>query len=83
MATIALTGVTGEIGGRVARQLDGSGVPLRLVVRDPARAPAIAGAEVAQADTFGRDHFHTEEHIRRSGVLCTFLRDSLYQDVLT
>jgi uncharacterized protein YbjT (DUF2867 family) len=30
--------------------------------------------------TFGRDHFHTEEHIRASGVGFTFLRDSVYLD---
>jgi len=30
--------------------------------------------------TFGRDHFHTEEHIRASGVGYTFLRDSIYLD---
>jgi uncharacterized protein YbjT (DUF2867 family) len=49
MARIALTGVTGEIGGRVARRLDQSGIPLRLVVRDPARAPEISDADVAEA----------------------------------
>jgi len=30
--------------------------------------------------TFGRDHFHTEEHIRASGMGHTFLRDSIYLD---
>jgi uncharacterized protein YbjT (DUF2867 family) len=30
--------------------------------------------------TFGRDHFHTEELIRDSGVGFTFLRDSIYLD---
>jgi NAD(P)H dehydrogenase (quinone) len=30
--------------------------------------------------TFGRDHFHTEQHIRQAGVRWTFLRDSLYLD---
>ena len=30
--------------------------------------------------TFGRDHFHTEEHIRASGLGFTFLRDSIYLD---
>ncbi|WP_020668305.1 SDR family oxidoreductase [Amycolatopsis nigrescens] len=28
--------------------------------------------------TFGRDHWHTEEHIRSTGLRHTFLRDSLY-----
>jgi uncharacterized protein YbjT (DUF2867 family) len=32
--------------------------------------------------TFGRDHFHTEEHIRRSGLAWTFLRDSIYLDAI-
>jgi NAD(P)H dehydrogenase (quinone) len=30
--------------------------------------------------TFARDHFHTEEHIRRSGAGWTFLRHNLYID---
>jgi NAD(P)H dehydrogenase (quinone) len=30
--------------------------------------------------TFARDHFHTEEHIRSTGVPYTFLRHSLYLD---
>ncbi len=30
--------------------------------------------------TFGRDHFHTEQHIRRAGMRWTFLRDSIYLD---
>lgn len=32
--------------------------------------------------TFARDHWHTEQHIRATGVAYTFLRDSLYQDAL-
>ncbi len=123
---IAVTGATGALGGRVAARLAELGAEQRLVVRDPARAPRLDGAEVAggasYADgeamrrafdgadtvflvsgkedrdrvslhrsavdaavaagvgrivytsfagaapdttfTFGRDHFHTEEHIR-------------------
>jgi uncharacterized protein YbjT (DUF2867 family) len=30
--------------------------------------------------TFGRDHFHTEEHLRASGMGWTMLRDSIYLD---
>jgi NAD(P)H dehydrogenase (quinone) len=30
----------------------------------------------------GRDHWHTEEHIRTSGMAWTFLRDNLYLDVV-
>ena len=112
------------------------------MVRDPARAPALAGAEVATGSyddrgaaagvrgartlfmvsasedpdrmrlhtnvveaardagvgrvvytsffgaapdctfTFGRDHWHTEELIRGSGLRHTFLRDNLYVDFL-
>jgi len=32
--------------------------------------------------TFARDHWHTEQHIRASGVSFVFLRDNLYLDVL-
>jgi NAD(P)H dehydrogenase (quinone) len=140
---IAVTGVTGGLGGRVARRLADRGVGQRLVVRDPGRAPRLAGAEVAAAGyddrdglrraldgartlfmvsasedpdrlrlhanvvdaaadagvervvytsffgaapdctfTFGRDHWHTEELIRGSGLRFTFLRDNLYLDFL-
>ena len=140
---IAVTGASGGVGGRVARRLAGAGVPQRLVVRDPARAPELpaAGAGRASYDdpasmrtalagtrtlflvsahehsdrvglhagvvdaalaagvtrivytsflaaapdatfTFARDHYHTERHIRDLGVTYTFLRDSLYLDVL-
>jgi len=30
--------------------------------------------------TFGRDHFHTEEHIKAAGLGSTFLRNSIYLD---
>jgi NAD(P)H dehydrogenase (quinone) len=141
---IAVTGASGGIGGRVARLLTERGAPVRLIVRDAARAPALDGAEVAIASsyedrdameraftgcerallvsgreqrdrvgahralvdaaaaagvrhvaytsflgaapdstfTFGRDHFHTEEHIRASGMAFTFLRDSIYADFI-
>ena len=32
--------------------------------------------------TFGRDHFHTEEHIKASGAAYTFLRDNIYLDFI-
>ncbi len=141
---IAVTGATGELGGRVAARLASHGVPQRLVVRDRSRAPDLPGAEVAQAPdyadteamrtglegaesvylvsagehpervslhraavdaavaagagrivyvsylgaapdatfTFARDHFHTEEHIRESGLPFTFLRSSMYLDYM-
>ncbi len=140
---LVVTGVTGGLGGRVARRLAQRGVRQRLVIRDPARALELAGAEMvtgsyddrdglrrafegagalfmvsasedpdrrrlhanvidAAADagverivytsfygagpectfTFGRDHWHAEEHIKGSGLRHTFLRDNLYIDFL-
>ena len=44
---IAVTGATGALGRRVVDRLAAAGdVPLRLVVRDSARAPQVPGAEV-------------------------------------
>jgi uncharacterized protein YbjT (DUF2867 family) len=40
---LAVTGSTGEVGGRVARRLAASGVPQRLLVRDLSRAPEVDG----------------------------------------
>ena len=139
---IAVTGSTGEVGGRVARRLAERGLEQRLVVRDSSRAPELEGAEVKQASnyeardemeaalrgartlflasgeearnrveqhkaavdaakaagverivylsfygarpdsafTFGRDHFHTEEHIKASGLSYAFSRDNIYLD---
>jgi len=49
MDELAVTGSTGNIGGRVARLLSAAGVLQRLLVRDPARAPALSGTTVVQA----------------------------------
>ncbi|HET7397575.1 MAG TPA: SDR family oxidoreductase [Intrasporangium sp.] len=46
---IAVTGATGRLGSRVAQRLATAGVDLRLLVRDPARAPRLPGAAVARA----------------------------------
>lgn len=46
---IAVTGATGKLGGRVARLLADVGIPLRLLVRDPARAPDLPDATVHRA----------------------------------
>lgn len=46
---IAVTGSTGAVGGRVARDLAARGIPQRLLVRDASRAPELAGAEVRVA----------------------------------
>ncbi len=143
MTSIALTGATGRLGGRVARRLVAAGLTPRLLVRDPARAPDLPGCEVAVASyddaaaarqalagvdallmvsaaesvdrvaqhrafvdaaadagvghlvytsfvgagpdatfTLARDHGATEDHIRGSGLVWTFLRDNLYLDFL-
>jgi NAD(P)H dehydrogenase (quinone) len=47
---LAVTGATGRVGSRVAQRLAAAGVPLRLVVRDPSRAPELPGAVVAVAE---------------------------------
>jgi len=47
--TLAVTGSTGRLGGRVARRLTSAGIAQRLVVRDPSRAPSLPGCTVAVA----------------------------------
>jgi NAD(P)H dehydrogenase (quinone) len=47
MARIVLTGTTGHVGGGAARELAAAGHPLLQIVRDPARAPSLPGAETA------------------------------------
>ncbi|MEU9386995.1 NAD(P)H-binding protein [Streptomyces sp. NPDC048279] len=44
-ATVAVTGVTGALGGRIAPRLAGRGVPLLLVGRRPDRMPDLPGAQ--------------------------------------
>ncbi|MFC4042024.1 SDR family oxidoreductase [Dactylosporangium siamense] len=43
---------------------------------------SFAGAAPDCTFTFGRDHWHTEQHIRSTGLGWTFLRDNLYQEML-
>jgi len=50
---IAVTGATGVVGGKVAELLAGLGSSPRLVVRDPARAPRLPGAEVRRIADYG------------------------------
>lgn len=47
---IVVTGATGRLGGRVARLLADRGVPQRLAVRSPERAPQLPGADVLRCD---------------------------------
>jgi NAD(P)H dehydrogenase (quinone) len=51
--TIAVTGATGGVGGRVARRLADRAVAQRLVVRDLARVPAIAGVQAVEMGKAG------------------------------
>ena len=44
LPTLAVTGSTGGLGGRIARRLAASDVEQRLLVRDPSRAPVLDGA---------------------------------------
>jgi uncharacterized protein YbjT (DUF2867 family) len=47
---IVVTGATGHVGRLVAEELAARGEPVRLLVRDPSRAPELPGAEVVVAD---------------------------------
>ncbi|MFJ6673144.1 SDR family oxidoreductase [Actinosynnema sp. NPDC091369] len=55
MPSLAVTGATGNIGGRVARRLADAGHAQLLLVRDPSRAPDLPGAAVARASFADRD----------------------------
>ncbi|MFW5737925.1 MAG: SDR family oxidoreductase [Spirochaetota bacterium] len=48
--TIAVTGSTGGVGGRVATRLADAGVGQRLIVRDRSRAPELPDSEIVVAD---------------------------------
>lgn len=49
---IAVTGTTGEIGKRVAARLSERGVILRLLVRDPSKAPRLQGASISRIESY-------------------------------
>jgi uncharacterized protein YbjT (DUF2867 family) len=55
VATLAITGSTGALGGRVAERLAERGIEQRLIVRDRTRAPRLADAEVAVATSHGSE----------------------------
>ncbi|MEU8080493.1 SDR family oxidoreductase [Catellatospora citrea] len=48
-APVAVTGATGRLGLQVAQRLAEAGLPQRLVVRDPGRAPELPGTQVRRA----------------------------------
>lgn len=68
MSTIAVTGSTGALGGRVAARLAERGLDQRLVVREAARAPRLHGAEVAVAAGY-HDHAGMVAALRGAGTL--------------
>lgn len=47
---ILITGATGHVGGRTAELLSADGRELRLLARDPARAPRLPGARAVAGD---------------------------------
>ncbi|WP_157000420.1 NmrA family NAD(P)-binding protein [Leucobacter komagatae] len=49
LATLAVTGVTGVVGGLVSRGLELKGLSHRLLVRTPAKAPEVAGTSIHAA----------------------------------
>jgi NAD(P)H dehydrogenase (quinone) len=50
---LAVTGATGQVGGRVAVRLARLGLPQRLIVRDRSRAPKLPGADIFQVSSYG------------------------------
>lgn len=50
---LAVTGATGQVGGRVAARLAALGLRQRIVVRDPSRVSPLEGAEVFQVSSYG------------------------------
>ncbi len=48
LPSLGVTGVTGHLGGLVARELAAAGVPLRLLARSPERVPPLPGCAVAE-----------------------------------
>jgi NAD(P)H dehydrogenase (quinone) len=49
LSPLGITGSSGQLGHRVASRLAAIGYQQRLLVRNPARAPQLPGAEIAQA----------------------------------
>lgn len=47
--TLAITGVTGKLGGAVAQLIANAGIPARHLARNPKRAPKLPAAQIYQA----------------------------------
>ncbi|WP_255447073.1 SDR family oxidoreductase [Schumannella soli] len=56
---LAVTGVTGRVGGMVARELAADGIPLRLLARRPEAAPQLDDATVVAAEYADDDRART------------------------
>ena len=54
-STLAVTGATGVVGGLVAADLAARGIPQRLLVRTPTKAPQLAGSTVHPVEYGDRD----------------------------
>ncbi|MFI8002398.1 NAD(P)H-binding protein [Streptomyces sp. NPDC086010] len=50
---VAVTGASGAVGGRVAARLARTGVPVRLLGRDPSRLPRLPGAVLSPPAPYG------------------------------
>ena len=71
--------------GESADRLAGHYSAVEAVVRSGARHIvylSFLGAAADCAFTLGRDHFHTEQRIRETGLGFTFLRDNFYQSMV-
>ncbi|MEX2784264.1 SDR family oxidoreductase [Streptococcus sp. H49] len=69
MTTIAITGVTGQLGGFVAHRISEAGLPARHLARRPERAPKLAGASLFKAS-----YEHSQEAVAAlSGVDVLFM----------
>lgn len=69
LPALALTGTTGHLGGVVSRSLAGASVPLRLLARNPTRAPDLFGA-VAVGCVYANDE---ATHAALEGVQTLFM----------
>jgi NAD(P)H dehydrogenase (quinone) len=72
-------------GGESANRLAGHYSAVEAIVRSGARHIvylSFFGAAADCAFTLGRDHFHTEQRIRETGLGFTFLRDNFYQSMV-
>ena len=56
---LAVTGVTGALGGMVSRALADAGVPQRMLARTPSKAPALPDATVVEFDYADRSACET------------------------